>query len=435
MTSEPLPPDASAARTGGLDPVVADELRAGETFGRYTGLTFLGAGGMANVYRAFDPVLGRAVALKLIRGDDPGLAERLLAEARAQARVEHDRVCRIYDAGEVGGRPFIAMQFVEGGTLQSVASELRLEQKLRVVKDVAEAVHAAHRLGLIHRDLKPSNVMVEKTPEGDFVPYVMDFGLAREVAAPGLTITGMVLGTAWYMSPEQARGDSRMLDRRTDVYALGATLYELLSGQPPYEGSSTIDVLVRVLSEDPVPLAVRAPQLPPDVRTIVMKCLDRDPARRYDSARALAEDIGRYLDGEPILARPTSAIHRLVRRARKNRTAVAAVAAAALVVVASGALALRARLSARAQAALAAEFAQGVQDVDWLMRAAHMAPVHDVRRERVVVRERLLAIEQRMKAVGALAVGPGEYALGRGQLTRGDSAAARAHLERAWAAG
>ncbi|HET8648248.1 MAG TPA: serine/threonine-protein kinase, partial [Vicinamibacteria bacterium] len=370
--------------------------------GRYRNLQFLGAGGRANVYRADDPVLGRPVALKLIRGADPALAGRLLAEARAQARVEHERVCRIYDAGEEDGRPYIAMQFVEGGTLQSLAAGLRLEQKLKVVKEVAEAVHAAHRLGLIHRDIKPTNIMVETTAEGALVPYVMDFGLAREEAAPGLTMTGMVLGTAWYMSPEQARGDSRALDRRTDVYALGATLYELLSGKPPYDGHSTVDVLVRVLNEEPVPLGLRAPSVPPDVRTIVMKCLDRDPARRYDSARALAEDIGRYLDGEPIVARPTGAVQRLVRRARKNRTAVVAVAAAAVAVMASGALAVRARLAARRQAALAAEFAQGVQDVDWLMRAAHMAPAHDVRRERAAVRQRLQAIERRMREVGAL---------------------------------
>jgi len=435
VSPDPRPDEAAAAHTGGLEPAVADELRAGETFGRYRELRFLGAGGMANVYRAHDPVLGRVVALKLIRGADPSLAERLLAEARAQARVEHEHVCRIYDAGQEEGRPYIAMQYVDGGTLQSLADALRLEQKLKVVKEVAEAVHAAHRLGLIHRDLKPSNVMLEKTPEGDFVPFVLDFGLAREVAAPGLTMTGMVLGTAWYMSPEQARGDSRLLDRRTDVYALGATLYELVSGKPPYDGHSSVDVLVRVLSEEPVPLAVRAPSVPADVRTIAMKCLERDPVRRYDSARALAEDIGRYLDGEPILARPTGMVQRLARRARKNRAAVAAIAAAALAALASGGLAVRARLSARAQAALAAEFAQGVQDVDWFMRAAHLAPAHDVRRERAVVRDRLQAIEGRMKAVGALAVGPGEYALGRGQLLLGDAAAARVHLERAWAAG
>jgi serine/threonine-protein kinase len=435
MTSDPLPGDASAARTGGLEPRVAEELKGTEEFGRYRDLRFLGAGGMANVYRAEDPVLGRTVALKLIRGGDPGLAERLLAEARAQARVEHEHVCRIYDAGEVDGRPYIAMQFVQGGTLQALAGTLLLEQKVRVVKQVAEAVHAAHRLGLIHRDLKPSNVMLEPTPEGDCVPYVMDFGLAREVAAPGLTLTGMVLGTAWYMAPEQARGDSRALDRRTDVYALGATLYELVSGKPPYDGHSSVDVLVRVLSEEPVPLGQRAPSVPLDLRTIVMKCLERDPVRRYDSARALAEDLGRYLDGEPIEARPTTTLQRLARRARKNRTAVAAVAVAVLAVLVSAGVALEAWLSARAQAALAAEFAQGLQDLDAFLRAGYLAPAHDVRRERAVVRARLQAIERRMGEVGALARGPGEYALGRGQLLLGDAAGARTHLERAWAAG
>jgi eukaryotic-like serine/threonine-protein kinase len=429
------PADPSAARTGGLAAAGAHDPRAAPSFGRYRALSLLGSGGMANVYRAEDPVLGRVVALKLIRGADPEMARRLLAEARAQARVEHEHVCRIYDAGEEDGRPYIAMQFVEGGTLQELGPRLVLEQKLGIVKEVAEAVHSAHRLGLIHRDIKPSNVMLETAADGSFVPYVMDFGLAREVAAPGLTMTGMVLGTAWYMSPEQARGDSRTLDRRTDVYALGATLYELLAGKPPYEGNSTVDVLVRVLAEDPVPLGSRAPSVPGDVRTIVMKCLERDPARRYDSARALAEDIGRYLEGEPILARPTGMVQRLVRRARKNRTAVAAVAVAAVVVAVSGTLAVKARLSARAQAALAGEFAQGLQDVGWLMRAAHMAPAHDVRRERAVVRSRLQAIERRMRDVGPLAIGPGEYALGRGQLLLGDPAAARVHLERAWAAG
>ena len=408
--------------TEGLDAGTASERAAGESFGRYRNLRFLGAGGMANVYRADDPVLGRPVALKLIRGADPGLAERLLSEARAQARIEHENVCRDLRR-RPGGRPLLHRHAVRGGLARCRRwrATLGLEQKLRLVGQVAEAVHSAHRVGLIHRDLKPSNVMVERTSDGDLVPYVMDFGLAREVAAPGLTMTGMVLGTAWYMSPEQARGDSRTLDRRTDVYALGATLYELVSGRPPYDGRSSLDILMRVLSEDPVPLATRAPTVPADVRTIVMKCLERDLDRRYDSARALAEEIGRYLDGEPILARPSGMVRRLARRARKNRAAVAAGALALAAVLVSTGVALRARFTARAQAALATEFAQRVQDVEWLMRAAYMAPLHDVRQERTLVRERLQALERRMAAAGVVARGPGEYALGRGQLAPGRS--------------
>jgi eukaryotic-like serine/threonine-protein kinase len=425
------------ALTAGLEASVAAEMDAQITraFGRYVNLGFVGAGGMANVYRAEDPVLGRTVALKLIRGADPAMADRLLAEAKAQARIEHENVCHIYEAGMLEGRAYIVMQYVDGNTLQALADTLGLEQKLQLMKQVAEGVHAAHRAGLIHRDLKPSNIMVESTAEGERVPYVLDFGLAREVAAPGVTMNGVVLGTPWYMSPEQARGDSRLLDRRTDVYALGATLYDLITGHPPYDGDSSVSVLVRVLSEDPVPLAERAPGIPADVRTITMKCMERDPARRYESARALADDLGRYLDGEPIAARATSLLNRLAHRARKNKTAVVASTLALLVALVSGALGLRAWLSARSQAALAAEFAQGLQDVYWFMRAAYLAPAHDVSRERAVVRERLRAMEARMNAVGSLARGPGEYALGRGQLLLGKPDEARVHLERAWASG
>src|SRR5262249_46190303 len=143
-------------------------------------------------------------------------------------------------------RPFIAMQYVEGSTLRQLKGSLSLEQKLQLVKLVAEGVHAAHRAGLVHRDLKPSNVMVERGEDGRWLPYVMDFGLAREVDAPGATVTGVVLGTPWYMAPEQARGDSRAVDRRSDVYALGATLYELLAGKPPFEGDSNVTVVMRL---------------------------------------------------------------------------------------------------------------------------------------------------------------------------------------------
>src|SRR5262249_33492127 len=152
-----------------------------------------------------------------------------------------------------------------------------LEQKLQLVKQVAEGVHAAHRAGLVHRDLKPSNVIVERKDDGRWFPYVMDFGIAREVSAPGATSTGVVLGTPWYMSPEQARGDSGAVDRRSDVYALGATLYELVSGRPPFDGESNVTVLLRLLHEEPVPLRTLEPSLPRDVQTIVMKCLEKDP--------------------------------------------------------------------------------------------------------------------------------------------------------------
>jgi eukaryotic-like serine/threonine-protein kinase len=421
--------------TSGLEATVVREREVAKTFGRFRDLRLLGAGGMGTVYRAFDPDRNVWVALKLIPAGDVGLAQRLLAEARAQSRIDHANVCRIYEAGEDTAGPYIAMQLVPGVTLRDLHKTLTLEEKLRIVQRVAEAVHAAHRVGLVHRDIKPSNVMVETTSTGERIPYVLDFGLAREVASAGMTLSGAVLGTPWYMSPEQARGEGRALDRRTDVYSLGATLYDLVAGHPPFEGETGVDVLVRVVTEDPVPLAVRAPSVPRDVAVIAMKCLEKDPARRYDSARALAEDIGRYLDGAPIQARPTGVLARVARRARKNRGVVIAAGVAALAVAVSLGVAVRARIAARAQAALAAEFARTVEDSGWILRTAHLAPLHDVRPERARVRERLGQIAERMRTGGEAARGPGEYALGRGALILGDPKTARRHLEAAEAAG
>jgi serine/threonine-protein kinase len=186
------------------------------------------------------------------------------------------------------------------------------------VATVARAVHAAHSEGLIHRDLKPGNILVETGEDGRPEPFVVDFGIAREAAVAGQTVTGQMIGTPGYMSPEQARGETTRLDRRSDVFSLGAVLYQVLTGRSPFEGDSAVDSLVRVLESDPVPPRRLVPGLPRDLATIVLRCLEKDPDRRYGSARELAEDLDAFLDGRPIAARPPGLLRRIARPVRRH---------------------------------------------------------------------------------------------------------------------
>lgn len=300
----------------------------------------VGRGGMGEVARAWDPVLGRAVALKFLRVDNPELEERMLREARLQARVQHPNVCPIYEVGRDEGRIYIAMRFIDGTTLDRAAVGLSLDRRVELVKTVAEAVHAAHQVGLIHRDLKPANILVEDTDEGELKPWVVDFGVAREKEVPSATLTGQVVGTPGYISPEQAQGEVSSLDRRSDVFSLGVILYELVGGAKPFGGDSDLEAMLQLLEGEAIPLRRRAPHVPRELETVIMKCLESERERRYPSARALAEDLGRFLAGEPVLARPTGLLGRLRGRARRHPRAAALLAAAALAVAGlAGALA------------------------------------------------------------------------------------------------
>jgi len=400
---------------------------------RYEVVGFLGEGGMGRVFAARDPRLGRAVALKFIKGDEPELARRFLVEARSQARVEHEAVCPVWEVGEVEGHLYIAMPLLRGRNLKEAAREMTLEQRVEVVARVAEGLHAAHRIGLVHRDVKPGNVLVETTPDGGYRPYVMDFGLVRDTSVEGMTATGDALGTPWYMPPEQALGRQAAIDRRSDVYSLGVSLYEVLAGTLPFDGGTPFDVMNRVLTEEAAPIGKTVPGFPRDLDTIVLKCLEKDPARRYDSARALAEDLRRFLDGEPIAARPDGPVRRLARRARKSPALAAMAAGLLLAVVSFGAFAVRSRLEAARRAEIARNLGEEMRETEVLVRfASHMLPLHDVNRERAVVRHRMRDLEARLPGMGPSARAAGDYALGRGHLVLGELDAARERLRGAW---
>ncbi len=407
----------------------------GVLWGRYRVRSQIGQGGMGTVYAADDSTLGRKVALKLLRYDDPAQVERFLQEAKAQAQVDNQHVCRVYEVGEVRGRPYIAMQFLEGEPLHRAAEHLTLEEKIVVMRQVCDGVHAAHRLGLIHRDIKPGNIMVERGDDRQPKAFICDFGLAREMGARGMTVTGLALGTPEYMAPEQAFGDTAKLDRRTDVYGLGATLYEILSGRKPYEGERSAEIFAKLLESDPRPLLEYEPGLPVDLQTIVMKCMERDPHRRYETARALHDDLGRFLDGEPIDARPATITYRLGKKIRKNKTLSIVLAASLVLVVAVAALALRGEWQARKRALLAQRYGLVAKEIEGVMRYGHLLPLHDTRREGAMVRQRMSVIRMEMVDQGDLAVGAGRYALGRGHLALQEYEPARRELEEAWRLG
>ena len=402
---------------------------------RYDQLSLLGQGAMGNVYRAWDTQLARWVALKYLRGDDPAHERRLMQEARAQARVIHENVCRVYEVGKDERGAFIAMQCVEGESLQLVARRLTAEQKVRLMIEVAEAVHEAHRQGLIHRDLKPQNVLVEPLEDGGLKPFVTDFGLARDAGQPGTTVAGTMIGTPHYMAPEQARGEIALLDRRTDVYGLGATLYELLVGNPPFPGAGNLQVLYRTLHEEPESLRKQAAGVPRDLECIVLKCLEKAQDKRYGSARALADDLQRWLDGVPIEARPPGPFERGQRLARRHPALVVGVVASVALLAFVGGGAAWSQRQAAARERAAQRFGQDLQQIESILRYGALMPLHDTGREQALARERMAGIEAQMARLGDYSRGPGEYALGRGLLALRDPDGARVHLERAWQAG
>lgn len=423
----------SGSSGGGSDVRIARDLRILEDWDRYEVVSFLGAGGMGSVYKVFDPSLRRHAAVKILHGSDPDLERRLVAEARAQARIDHPNVCQVYEVGEVAGRPYIAMQYVDGEPLDEAATGLPREAIVRLLADVARAVDAAHRTGLVHRDLKPGNVLVARPASGGLHPFVVDFGLARDLADGVRSRSEVITGTPAYLAPEQVRG--RPVDRRTDVFALGVVLYELLTGATPFGGSSVPEVLVRIAEAEPPRPRNRDRSIPRDLETIVLHCLEKDPDRRYASARELADDLERCLAARPILARPPGLLYRARTRIRRHREVAVATAVALAALLAVAGAGLHAWWTAWERADLAQRFGQQVKEVETTLRYATLLPLHDTSGHKEALEIRMEWIRQEMDRLGTLARGPGHYALGQGHLALHDYELARRHLEAAWDAG
>jgi predicted Ser/Thr protein kinase len=280
----------------------------------------LGRGAAGVVYRARQVALNRVVALKMIlAGTHAGPEERarFRTEAEAVAQLKHPNIVAVHDVGECDGLPFFSLEYVEGGSLERQLNRTaqRPTEAAALVETLARAMHVAHQKGIIHRDLKPANILL--TPDG--VPKIADFGLAKRLEDDvNQTQSGCVMGTPGFMAPEQAGGRTGDVCPCTDVYALGAILYDALTGRPPFKGATVMETLAQVLHDEPAPPSRLQPGIPRDLETICLKCLQKEIRNRYGSALELAEDLRRYLDGEPILARSMGRAERLWRWCRRN---------------------------------------------------------------------------------------------------------------------
>jgi len=298
--------------------------------GCYEVLDILGRGSMGVVYRARHRGLGHQVALKMLGAADHGddALARFRLEAAAVARLSHSGVVHLYEFGEYDGQPFFAQGYIDGGSLHDRLKNGPLPARgtAMLLEKLARAVQHAHEHGIIHRDLKPANVLMTRKAE----PKVADFGLAKDLDADQqLSRTGHVLGTPAYMAPEQAAGHVRAVGPARDVYALGVILYECLTGRVPFRAPTTFETLQLVLTREPVPPRPLAAGLPRDLETICLRCLEKEAGKRYQSAADLADDLGRFLRGEPVAARPVGRPERAWRWCRRNPAVAALLAAVA----------------------------------------------------------------------------------------------------------
>ncbi|MDC0176279.1 protein kinase [Planctomycetaceae bacterium] len=354
----------------------------------------LGRGGMGVVYRALDTRLKRVVALKMVLAGvhaDPEDLKRFQLEAEAVAQLQHPNIVQIHDVGEHEGRPYFSLEFVEGGELASrIAGEPQPpEEAAQLVETLSRAMHFAHERNIIHRDLKPANVLL--TADGQ--PKITDFGLAKRLEdESGQTASGSIMGTPSYMSPEQAGRQQGKIGPPTDVYALGALLYCLLTGRPPFQSSSVMDTVLQVLEKEPVPPHQLVPGLDKNLETITLKCLQKDPGRRYQTAEEVADELQRFINHEPILARPVSAPERAWRWCRRKPVVASLILGLALSLIGGTVVSSLFAISERQQREVAEteqrraqqRFEQAVEVVDRLVQVCqHLAFYPGVQEDRV----------------------------------------------------
>jgi tetratricopeptide (TPR) repeat protein/predicted Ser/Thr protein kinase len=290
-------------------------MEAGATVGKFTLVERLGSGSTAEVWKAYDATLKRSVAIKFILSMSDDARRRLFREAEALAKLSHPNIVPVFETGTAGSHAYVVMKLVEGPTLDAVV--LTLEEKIEAIRQAAVALHYAHEKGILHRDVKPENILIERNP---LKAYVTDFGLAKQLEVQtSISAAGAIIGTVQYMPPEQAQGRAREVDQRSDVYSLGASLYELVTGRPVVGDMDLCSALIHIVEEDPKP-----PGVSHDLDAVILKALEKDPNQRYGTSLEFAEDLGRYIRGEPVIARGPSMSLRVRRQFVRHRTPILA---------------------------------------------------------------------------------------------------------------
>ena len=382
----------------------------------------IGAGSMGQVYAGFDAEHGVEVAIKRLRDPGSATATRMRREVQVLRSLDHPNLCPLLDWGQLGDDVWIVMPRLPGESLDQCLDKIGIELRIVLLIQACEGVEAAHKAGLIHRDLKPANLMVDLDSAEAPRLRVLDFGIATsdDQDRTALTATGQIIGTPAYMSPEQARGGRIPVDRRTDIWALGAILYEMLAGQPPFVGGSSSQVLARLLSEDVCSPRQINPRIPEALARICMRCLEEDPDRRYLSAGALATDLRRYLDGVSVFAPAIGLRFRLRRSWARSRSLWLLAGASSLVVVIVLGFLLHSYRSGTVERRQAAELAGTAERIRAHMRVAHLLPLHDIDLDRIPLVERIGQLRasppparEDLLLIRERALGEGELALGR----------------------
>jgi serine/threonine-protein kinase len=400
---------------------------------KYSLEKLLGQGAYGQVYKAVDLKLKRTVALKILTNSPIDRIEKFRREARNQAKVDHPNVCKVYEVNSYKEIHYISMQYIEGETLDKLNNKLSVTEKVQIIKQVAKGLHAAHLTGLIHRDIKPTNILVKQKQNGKYTPYITDFGISKQLDSPALTKEHAATGSPNYMSPEQAAGDKyKAPDIRTDIYSLGVTLYEMLTGKLPHFGETSIEVMFKIINQEPKPVCKQNPSIPKDLGSIVMKCLEKHPANRYQSAQELLEDLNRFLKGDPVKARQAGFAYKIYKKITKHPIATTVTTLLTVFLLMVLGFWISEKVHTAKKIAISQQLGQIINNSEHIMRIAHMMPIHNLEGDLQKVENETTKIKLLVEKMGTAGKAPGLYALGKCYTILGKEVIAKTCFEKAY---